>query len=136
MKATVTFALTLLFGSVIPVCAHHSFGGTYILDRTITVEGTITEFTIRNPHSYIVLDTIDSEGKVTRWGAEWGGFTLLTDTGVTKQSLKVGDKISIIGPPSRDPLEHKVLLEKIRRPSDGWNWGFKPEEVLPAHSMH
>ena len=81
------------------------------------------------------LEVKDSDGRVTRWGAEWGGVTLLTETGVSRQTLKAGDKVVITGPPSRDPLEHKVLMEKIRRASDGWTWGYRPNEVLPAHSL-
>jgi len=127
--------VALMLVSVVPAVAHHAFAGTYNLDQIATVEGTIVQFDIRNPHSFVNLEVKDSDGRVTRWGAEWGGVTLLTETGVSRQTLKAGDKVVITGPPSRDPLEHKVLMEKIRRASYGWTWGYRPNEVLPAHSL-
>jgi hypothetical protein len=46
--------------------AHHSFAGTYLLDQTVTIEGTIVQFDIRNPHSFISLEVRDSDGKTSR----------------------------------------------------------------------
>jgi len=116
-----------------PATAHHSLAGTYVLDQTSTIEGTIFQFTVRNPHSFISLDVKDSTGRVVRWGVEWNGATLLTQTGVTAQTLKAGDLITIIGRPSRDLNEHKVLMKIIRRPADGWSWGDRPDEILKGY---
>ena len=33
--------------------AHHSFAGTYIEDQAVKLEGTVAEYNIRNPHSFI-----------------------------------------------------------------------------------
>ncbi len=33
--------------------AHHSFAATYFVDKEVTVEGTITQFLYRNPHSFV-----------------------------------------------------------------------------------
>jgi hypothetical protein len=96
--------------------AHHSFAGTYIEDKTVKLEGTVAEFNIRNPHSFISIEVTDKDGKVTRWGGEWGGVTQLSQGGVTRFTLKPGDKIIIDGAPARDSSDHKVLVRRVVRP--------------------
>ena len=132
------FASLALIGALIlatgtPTRAHHSFAGTYVLDQVATIEGTIVQFDIRNPHSFINLEIKGADGKLIRWGVEWGGVTLLTQTGVTRQTLKVGDRVAVTGAPSRDGFEHKVLIKIIRRPADGWSWGDRPEEFVKGY---
>ncbi len=36
-----------------PVHAHHSFAATYFVDQEITIDGTLTQFMFRNPHSFV-----------------------------------------------------------------------------------
>jgi hypothetical protein len=102
--------------------AHHSFAGTYIEDQTVKLEGTVAEYNIRNPHSFISIEVTDKDGAKTRWGCEWGGVTQLSQGGITRFTLKIGDKIVIDGAPARDPADHKVLVRKVVRPSDGFTW--------------
>ena len=97
--------------------AHHSFAGTYIEDQNVKLEGTVAEFNIRNPHSFISVEVTDKDGKTTRWGGEWGGVTQLSQGGINRFTLKIGDKIIIDGAPARDSSEHKVLVRKVVRPA-------------------
>ena len=112
-----TFAALLVFG--VTALAHHSFAGSYIEDKSVTIEGKVVQFDIRNPHSFINIEVIGKDGKPARWGGEWGG--------VTKFTLKVGDKVIIDGAPSRDTEEHKVLIRTVTRPAVGntpeFKWG-------------
>jgi len=107
--------------------AHHSFAGSYIEDKSVTIEGKVVQFDIRNPHSFINIEVIGKDGKAVRWGGEWGGVTQLSEGGVTRFTLKVGDKVTIDGAPSRDPEEHKVLIRKVVKPatanSPEFSWG-------------
>jgi Family of unknown function (DUF6152) len=107
--------------------AHHSFAGSYIEDKSVTIEGKVVQFDIRNPHSFINIEIVSKDGKAARWGGEWGGVTQLSEGGVTRFTLKVGDRIIIDGAPSRDPDEHKVLIRKVVRPatanSPEFTWG-------------
>jgi len=82
----------LVLAIVTPATAHHSLVGTYMLDQAVTIEGTIVQFVLRNPHSYVDLEVKDSNGKVTRWGVEWGGASGLGQTGITRDTLKTGDR--------------------------------------------
>jgi len=106
--------------------AHHSFAGTYIENQVMKIEGKVVEFNIRNPHSYILVEVTEKDGKKVRWGGEWGGVTQLSQGGVTRFTLEVGDQLIIEGAPPRDSLDKKVLVRKVWRPATdkkpAWEW--------------
>jgi hypothetical protein len=102
--------------------AHHSFAATYFVDRTITVKGSLTQFLYRNPHSFIKVNGPDEKGVMQTWSIEWGGGGQLTNEHVTRDTLKPGDQVIVTGNPGRDPAEHRIRLQSITRPSDGWKW--------------
>ena len=118
------FVAVLAFGATI--YAHHSFAGSYIEDKTVQIEGKVVQFDIRNPHSFINIEVIGKDGKASRWGGEWGGVTQLSQGGVNRFTLKIGDKIVIDGAPARDSSDHKVLVRKVFRPktatSEEYTW--------------
>jgi hypothetical protein len=97
--------------------AHHSFAGTYREGETITIEGKIVQFNIRNPHSFINVEVTGTDGSKELWGGEWGSVTQLTEGGVDRFTLKVGEHILISGAPARDSLDHKILVRKVVRPA-------------------
>ena len=113
------FILTLVLASIpsIAAYAHHSFAGTYIEDQSVKLEGAVAEFNIRNPHSFISIEVTDKDGKTTRWGGEWGGVTQLSQGGINRFTLKIGEKIIVDGAPARDSSDHKVLVRKVVRPA-------------------
>jgi hypothetical protein len=106
--------------------AHHSFAGTYIEHQVVKIEGDVVEFNIRNPHSFILIEVTEKDGKKVRWGGEWGGVTQLSQGGVTRFTLEVGDHLIIEGAPPRDSLDKKVLVRKVWRPATdkkpAWEW--------------
>jgi uncharacterized protein DUF6152 len=114
----------LTFG--VAAYAHHSFAGSYIEDKLIRIEGTVKEFNIRNPHSFISIEVKDKDGKLVRWGGEWGGVTQLSQGGVDRFTLQVGDYLVIDGAPSRDSSEKKLLVRRASRPATekrpAWEW--------------
>jgi hypothetical protein len=125
MKRTVLILLIALAASMIGTraYAHHSFAATYFVDQEVTVEGTLTQFMYRNPHSFVKVEVPDPKGGTpTVWSVEWGGGAQLTQEHVTRDTLKPGDHVIVTGNPGRDPTEHRIRLHKIVRPSDGWKW--------------
>jgi len=120
-------ALSLVVAMLISVLgsrvyAHHSFAATYIVDQTATIEGTMSEFLYRNPHSFLKVDAPDAKGVMQTWALEWGGAAQLSQDHVSKDQLKIGDHVIITGNPARDPSEHRMRIKSITRPSDGWKW--------------
>ena len=106
--------------------AHHSFAGTYIEGKLVKLEGDVVEFNIRNPHSFIVIEVVEKDGKKVKWGGEWGGVTQLSQGGVTRFTLEVGDHLIMEGAPPRDSLDKKILVRKVWRPAtkekEAWEW--------------
>ena len=124
--------LVLLLGGVLLLCAtayaHHSFASTYEETKKITVEGKLVQFLFRNPHSFVHVLAPDEDGTMQRWAIEWGGAGQLGGQGVTRETLKPGDKVIITGNPGRNPADHRVRMVTLRRPSDGFGWGQREDE--------
>ena len=112
LVALITVAM-LTFG--VAAYAHHSFAGSYVEDKLVRIEGKVVEFNIRNPHSFISIEVKDKDGKMIRWGGEWGGVTQLSQGGVDRYTLEIGDYLIIDGAPSRDSAEKKVLVRRAER---------------------
>ena len=125
MKRTLLF-LGLAAGCVLTtqvnVYAHHSFAATYFEDQTVTIKGKLVQFLYRNPHSFVHVDAPDDKGVMQTWAVEWGAGGQLSRDGVTRESLKPGDEVIIKGNPGRNPDDHRIRMQSIERPSDGWNW--------------
>ena len=106
--------------------AHHSFAGSYIEGKLVKLEGDVVEFNIRNPHSFIVIEVTEKDGKKVKWGGEWGGVTQLSQGGVTRFTLEVGDHLIMEGAPPRDSQDKKILVRKVWRPAtkekEAWEW--------------
>jgi len=120
--ALMAAAAGLLLAAV-PVFAHHSFAATYFEDQRVTVEGNLVQFLYRNPHSFVHVEVKDKNGETLRWAIEWGAGGQLGRQGVTRETLKPGDHVIIIGNPGRNPDDHRLRMVNITRPSDGWKWG-------------
>jgi hypothetical protein len=81
----------------IPVFAHHGDAGRYE-DNLTVLKGTVVEVQLITPHSLVVVDVPDENGKMVRWQAEMGARTaMIKDFGWTKDTLKPGDKITLTG---------------------------------------
>lgn len=110
--------------------AHHSFAATYVESQSMTIEGDLVQFQVRNPHAYVHVMVKEPDGKMVRYVVEWGSPAQLSAQGVTQETLKPGDHIIISGNPGRNPEDHRVRLLTFRRPKDGWNWGLLPDQKI------
>jgi hypothetical protein len=110
--------------------AHHSFAATYMEDQSVTIEGQLVQFLLRNPHSFVHVMVKEKDGTTSRYVVEWGSPTQLGGQGVTRDTLKPGDYVVISGNPGRDPADHRVRLLQFKRPKDGWSWGLLPTEKV------
>lgn len=110
--------------------AHHSYGATYDVSREVTVEGRLVQFVLRNPHSFVHVQGRDDKGVTQRWSVEWSGTAQLGSQGITSDTLKAGDRVVIVGRPSRVPGEFRLLMLSLVRPADGFTWGKRPGEAV------
>jgi len=108
--------------------AHHSFSATYNTDQTVTIEGKVAQFLLRNPHSFLHVVAKNKDGKEEIWNVEWAAAGQLAGTFV--DSLKAGDPVVIAGNPARDPADMRLRMVTVKRTSDGANWGFRPGQTV------
>jgi hypothetical protein len=110
--------------------AHHSLAATYQSDKEIKLEGTIVEILLRNPHSFLQVDAPDENGQMQRWSLEWRSSGSLGQQGIKRDTLKIGDAVTITLNPSRTLADHRGALKTLHRKSDGFGWGTNPGETI------
>lgn len=109
-------------GALTSAVAHHSFPATYHVDRTQTIRGRVVAFLFRNPHSFVQVMAPDTGGTMQRWAVEWSAGAALAADNVNARTLSVGDVVTITGNPARNAADHRLRMNSIRRPADGWGW--------------
>lgn len=102
--------------------AHHSFAATYDGKAQMRIEGEVAQFLFRNPHSMVQILAPDENGEMHRWAIEWAGVNVLTGEGITRETLRIGDKVIVTGNPGRVPTDYRMRMLSIERPDDGWKW--------------
>ena len=120
-RAFLVLALAVL-GSV-RLAGHHSFAAFYHESQRVSIEGDLTELDYRSPHAWVHVLVTDSEGRAQTFSAEWANPTRLKREGITKETLKPGDRVVVTGAPGRNASENRLHLKGIRRLADGWSWG-------------
>ena len=119
MSLNTLTALTVSGGMAL---AHHSATATYIQGKSVKIEGTLKELIWRNPHSYMKVEAPDEKGEMQIWVIEGAAPGQLAEQGLTSNKLRPGDHVIVTGQPGRIAEDHRLLLETVERPSDGFKW--------------
>lgn len=88
--------IVLLFSLPGAIFAHHS-NAAYDRDHQSKLKGTVVEFKWTNPHTQIIFDVKGRVGTIQRWIGEGPSPSQMTEHGWTKETLKPGDRISVVG---------------------------------------
>ena len=111
MRKVSLFVAAVAFWLSVPAFAHHGDAGRYD-EKLVTLVGTIVELQMINPHAIIIIDVPGANGKVVRWQAEGGGPNALAREGWTRNTLKPGDKITLIGRRVKSGAPYMNLTER------------------------
>ncbi len=134
MKRYLVASLVVL-GLGAQASAHHSFAATYLEDQSVTIEGAIVQFLLRNPHSFVHVMVKEKDGTINRYVVEWGSPSQLSGK-VSRDTLKPGDEVDHhrqsrpqCGRSSRTPAHLQA--------SEGWvELGHSRERTIRLNSSH
>ena len=78
--------------------AHHSFSAEFDAAKPIKLTGIVTKVEWTNPHVWFYINVKDeATGEVTNWGAEMGPPHGLQRSGWRRETLKIGESVSVDG---------------------------------------
>lgn len=125
----IQFALSLValaaLGAAAPASAHHSFAAEFDADSPIELTGVVTKVEWMNPHTFFYIDVEGENGQYENWALELGSPNGLTRRGWKRDSLKVGDVVTVSGARARDGSlkgnARSVVLADGRRLFNGQN---------------
>ena len=86
--------------------AHHSFSAEFDAAKPVKMTGAVTKVEWENPHVWFYIDVKSEDGAVTNWGLEMGSPNNLMRSGWNRNSLKIGDVVSVEGSRARDGTSH------------------------------
>jgi hypothetical protein len=82
--------------------AHHSFAAEFDANQPVNLKGTVTKIEWMNPHTYFYMDVTEAGGAVVNWGLEMGSPNGLMRAGWSRNTLKVGDIVTVEGTRAKD----------------------------------
>ncbi len=92
----------LVWVLVVQASAHHSFSAEFDANLTISLTGVVTKIEWSNPHVWFFIDVTDENGAVSNWGWEMGSPNGLMRQGWTRNSMAIGDIVSVDGSGAKD----------------------------------
>ena len=112
------------------VFAHHSFSAEFDADKPISLTGIVTKVEWTNPHVWFYINVKDeATGQVTNWGAEMGPPHGLQRSGWRRETLKIGEQVSVDGFLARNG-EKRMNARTVTLTATG----ARPGQTLDANS--
>jgi hypothetical protein len=104
--------------SVLPASAHHSFNMFDTRpEAEIVIEGVIKQWSLVNPHSWLTVTATNTDGTQTDWSFEAAAIAQLIPKGITIETYKPGEKVTVVAGPLKDGRKAGIL--KFVRHADG-----------------
>ena len=101
-RSIYVLVVAFLLGAVVSTSAHHSFGAQYDADKPILLKGVVTRVDWTNPHARFYIDVQDASGNTINWNMELSSPNILKRNGWGRDSLEIGDEVTVQGSMARD----------------------------------
>jgi hypothetical protein len=98
----VAIAALLAAASSGSAVAHHSFAAEFDANSPIELTGTVTKVAWANPHTFFYIDVTNAKGEIEPWALEMGSPNGLMRRGWTRDSMKIGDVVTVTGSRAKD----------------------------------
>jgi len=123
------WTLALMLAATSVAFAHHSAAG---IDRTksVTLTGTIKQFSWSNPHSWMEVVVSDEKGGTVTWTVEMTSPAYLIRAGWKSTTLKPGDEVKVLVRPLRNGDPGGLFVSVTL--ADGRTLGERPAIPAPA----
>jgi len=121
MRTRLALGAAIITGIILlspaPARAHHAFAAEFDEKKPVKfMDATVTKVMLINPHSWIYVDVKQPDGSVENWAVEAGSPNILLRRGITKDTLKRGDKIVVDGYQAKDG-SHRANGRDLTLPS-------------------
>lgn len=107
--ALVFAAASMLFA--LAAEAHHAWN-EIDTTKTATLTGTVKSLKWENPHSSLVLETVEGSTRI-EWTVLMSGLARMEGRGVHREAVAAGKQLTIVVSPARDEA-HVVRANRIR----------------------
>lgn len=113
MNRAITVLLwdAVLLATAAPVFAHHSVAAEFDVNRPVTYQGAVTSIDWSNPHVYLYVAVQVQGQSATNWAFQAAGPNTLARRGWVRDTIKPGDRITVIAYPARDGVAVASLRE-------------------------
>ena len=135
MKSHFIFLTAALLAASLTAFAHHAYTAEFDTTKPVKVTGVLSKVEWSNPHIWIYLDVKDDKGNVTNWGFSASPPGMLTRRGITKNSLKIGETLTVAGHRAKDGSNNAsgnvVTFADGRDALIGQDQALNPSEAAP-----
>ena len=90
--------------------SHHSFAAEFVADKTASLSGTISQVWFKNPHVRYLLVIENEGGDEETWDARGSPVVWLARKGWGKNTIKVGDEVTIYGFLGKDDMKMLSIM--------------------------
>ena len=102
----------VLFLMMLSATAHHS-RAIYDQERTVTIEGVVTNYEWTNPHVYLYVESQDDSGDAVVWELEGNVTTIMRRLGWSKDTFAPGDRVALAHSMGLTFPELGIFCEKL-----------------------